>query len=328
MLTEKQINKFNSILENKVFKYQGPIVNGAPENGDIEYKIKLLGYRKMISVGDYYDYLKISVNITGINNKISRFVFGWFEQPYGSMTPKEWATFLKDNLYQFKVNLESEIRTIISIFDTNSGRIIIDEFNITAPKTETLTESRMSRQGIRTVVQDIVNVLKNGKKGFFYLPDDDLGSYEFSNIPFSFNVELTLKVSSKITDYKMNGFYSPEDDVIELVILFNPKTLNQNLYNIIGELNEIIAHELEHGNQAYYGEFPNRKNRNTKNSLTYYSQEHEIPAQYQGFKRLSKLRKEPFPVTVKNWFDTHKDIHGLTDTESEEVINLILNYKK
>ena len=40
--------------------------------------------------------------------------------------------------------------------------------------------------------------------------------------------------------------------------------------------------------------------------------------------RLAKLRKLPFNGVVSEWFDTHRDIHGLTENEQEIVINEIL----
>ena len=85
---------------------------------------------------------------------------------------------------------------------------------------------------------------------------------------------------------------------------------------------------MEHAFQEVYGEFDrDRDDDETEIPYEYYTQEHEIPAQYKGFKRLSKLRKEPLLMTVKNWFKTHKDIHGLSDNETEKVIEKIMNYK-
>ena len=327
MLTEKQIDKINNILEKKVFNYNGPIVSGAPNNGDIDYKINLLGYKKMMSVGEYYNYLKISVNIIGLNNQISKLVFGWFDKPYGSMSPKDWAEMLKNNFYQFKLHLESEIRAIISIFDNESNRIIIDDFNITAPKTETLTEGKMSRIAVREIVRDVIKKVKEKKKGFFYLPDNENEVYSFSNLPFQVSLELTLKLDRKMDGYKTTGFYSPEDDVIEMIIIFNPNKIDKQMYELVGEVNEIIAHELEHAYQEYYGEFDRDYEDEIEDPYEYYTQEHEIPAQYKGFRRLSRLRKEPLLMTAKNWFKTHKDIHGLSDDETEKVIEKIMNYK-
>ena len=316
MLTQNQLNKVNQMLENKVFNYNGEILMSGDIIVDFDYKLKLTGYRKFRLVGEWTDYIKVDIDILKFNNPLTEHLF-------------EISVVTKNNVpFYLKHKLDLDVTNFLSIFDDDI-HVFIDGFNIKKPKSESLTESNMSRLGIRTVVRDITNILKKGKRGFFYLPDEDLGSYSFTDIPFEFNVELTLKTSKKIDGYQMNGYYSNEDDVIEIVILFNPLTLKQNLYNMIGELNEIFAHELEHGFQEYKGEFDmDRENEDDiEDSLEYYTQEHEIPAQYKGFKRLSKLRKEPFPLTVKNWFDTHKEIHGLNDEETEKVINMILAYK-
>ena len=113
--------------------------------------------------------------------------------------------------------------------------------------------------------------------------------------------------------------------MVEIDIKFNPKTLRKNIYNIIGELNDIVAHELEHGFQyvnegKVYQDPPSE-------SLGYYTQPDEIRAQRVGLRRLAKLRKLPFNNIVSEWFDTHRDIHGLTENEQEIVINEILDRK-
>ena len=61
------------------------------------------------------------------------------------------------------------------------------------------------------------------------------------------------------------------------------------------------------------------------NPFKYYTQPHEIEAQRKGFQRLAKLRKLPLDVVVKTWYDTHKDIHGLTDKEVNKLIDMILS---
>ena len=92
------------------------------------------------------------------------------------------------------------------------------------------------------------------------------------------------------------------------------------LYSAIGELNDIVAHELEHGFQyvtegKVYQEPPS-------DSLGYYTQPDEIKAQRVGLRRLAKLRKLPFNDVVRDWYETHKDIHKLTEDEMEKVMAL------
>jgi hypothetical protein len=59
----------------------------------------------------------------------------------------------------------------------------------------------------------------------------------------------------------------------------------------------------------------------------YYLQPHEMHAQIFGFNRLSKLTRKPFEEIVRNWYKTHKDLHRLTDSQSEKIINKLLMMK-
>jgi hypothetical protein len=190
-------------------------------------------------------------------------------------------------------------------------------------KPENITESRMSKVAIRTTVTDIVHKIKEGKPGTFYLPGEDGEEYDFTNLPFRYSVELIIEIDENMDGYQMNGDYSSEDDVIEVIIRFNPKTLRRNFYNIIGQLNDIVAHELEHGFQ--YNRDGRIHEEPPTESFEYYTQPDEITAQRAGFRRVAKLRKLPYRDVVRDWFEDHKDVHGLTDDEREEVIKIILN---
>ena len=313
MFTQNQLNKINLMLENKIFTYNGDVFSSGFLN--FNYKIKLTGYKKLIHIGEWTDFIKVDVDITEYNNQVTKHVFD-----NGVLT--------QDNIpFLLKNEIDSEITDFLRIFGDNI-RVLIDKFNIEKQKGESLTESKMRRSAIRNVVKDIINKVKDKKSGEFYLPENEDEIYIFNNIPFHFSVELFLRVDHEINDYQINGFYSPEDDVIELMIVFNPKTIDKQMYDLVGEVNEIIAHELEHGFQEYYGELDRDvDSEEIEDSLEYYTQDHEIPAQYRGFKRLAKLRKEPLSVTAKHWFKTHKDIHGLSDDEVKIVLDKILSYK-
>lgn len=191
-----------------------------------------------------------------------------------------------------------------------------------------ITESNLRpRNVIRTVVKDLINVIKKNKEGEYTLPDESSYEiYSFEKFPVEFSVEITVKHDNNLNGFKANAEYSSDDDVIELVLIYNPKTLDKNLYGIVGELNELVAHEIEHMMQTYRGEFSRKKK--TKSALEYYTQSHEIPAQVKGFKRLSKLQKKPFEEVVRNWFETHQEIHTLDKNEQNIVIDKLLNYGK
>jgi hypothetical protein len=78
-------------------------------------------------------------------------------------------------------------------------------------------------------------------------------------------VQLYIEIDNEIETFEVNAL-AEENDIIKIAILLNPKTLRRNFYNIIGELNEIIAHELEHLYQYSKGE--HTYNTNQKNHLS------------------------------------------------------------
>ena len=319
MLTEKQLNRINKLLSTRTFKYKGRIINNLPESmiSDIDYKFKIDGYKKMTSVGEEYNYALLNVVITGLNDKFSQLLFTPEDNEQGKMIAKSF----ENRLYKFYSDLNLAMTNFLRIFDSDA-RTTIDSLTFDIKEPENITESRMSRVAIRTTVKDIVNVLKNGEPGTFYLPGEDGEEYIFTNLPFGYSVQLYIEIDNEIDTYKMNAQITT-NDIIQIIIRFNPKTLKRNFYNIIGELNEIIAHELEHLYQYFKGEHTYKYQ--PKKSFKYYTQPHEIGAQRAGFRRVAKLRKLPFNDVVRDWFETHKEIHGLKDDEMEEVIQIIIN---
>lgn len=320
MLTEKQINSINEkILSKKVFKFTGELIAGYPKPSDIDYTVKITGYKKMISVGEYYDYALLKVTIIGLNDDLSKLLFEPQQTEEGNIIARSFES----RLYKFYSNLNLDITKFLRIFEPDI-RTTIDEFKFDLPTNITESDmSRMSRIAVRTTVKDILNILKNKKKGEFTLPGEDGEEYSFTNLPFTYSVDLFLDIDENLNGYKINGSFSSEDDVIEILIKFNPNNLKKHIYNIVGELNEIIAHELEHGFQ-YIKDNKSYKNPPTK-SFEYYTQIDELKSQRVGFRRLAKLRKLPYVSVVNEWFDTHKDIHGLTLNEQKKVINIILD---
>ena len=316
MISQKLIERINELVGKKTFKYSGELIPGATTIISIEYKFKITGVKKMISVGEYYDYLLINVTITGLNDPLSRLVFGFDEKN----KHHNFEAMFKTQLYPFYNGLNQAIASYLRFFDDDYVRVTIDNLNFDLPESKPITESRMSRVAVRTTVKDVVYKLKDGKSGNFRLPNND-DEYIFTNLPFSYTVDLTLEIDNELKDYKTTANHA-ENDVIELLIRFNPKTLKKNFYNIIGELNDIIAHELEHLHQYFKGEDVYNE---PPEGIEYYLQPQEIKSQRVGFRRLAKLRKLPYKQVIQDWFDTHKETHDLNDEEVKIVINTLLN---
>lgn len=189
-----------------------------------------------------------------------------------------------------------------------------------------ILEGSSFREEIRTIVKDIVTIYKSNDEGEFYLPSDINDRVEYKFKKFNLEVELIIQPSDDVEDFLMNAEYYRDEQIIAILIVYNPEKKGQLLYNIIGELNEIVSHELRHIYQMKYNTY-DLDVEETEDPLTYYTQPHEIDAQVAGFKRMSKITKKPFEQVVKNWFKTHRDIHNLNSDEEQEVIKKILEFK-
>jgi hypothetical protein len=187
MLTEKQIEVTNKILSNKVFTYKGPMFSSnwdrqSSNDGveiDFDYTIRLSGYKKMISVGEYWDYIKVDVIITKLNND--------FLKRLNDSGVVDHVILNSDVKYK----LLEDITSILSIFTGTDKRVllssvIIDDKVKDNIQENIITEKRMSRQAIRDVVRDIVYKVKDKKPGEFYLPENENEVYQFTNLPFDF----------------------------------------------------------------------------------------------------------------------------------------------
>jgi len=209
------------------------------------------------------------------------------------------------------------------------GNLVVEIKEI---KNEILVERNKSQLNnvVRTIVKDIVKIFKENDEGDFYLPedlDDNQMTYEFSELATYFSFEVTIEENKNLDDFKVNGEYAEDDDTITIVIHYNPDKKRTLVYDLIGELNEIVAHEIRHIVQREKGHF-NVPNKEKNDPYKYYTQPHELDALNFGFKRMARMTKKPIETLVKNWFDKNEDIHMLNSEEKKDVIKKILNYKK
>ena len=61
MISEKHIKKINNVIKDMVFDYDGDIVTDLKIN--FQFQFIITGQRRMISVGEYQDYLDVLVEI-------------------------------------------------------------------------------------------------------------------------------------------------------------------------------------------------------------------------------------------------------------------------
>jgi len=183
------------------------------------------------------------------------------------------------------------------------------------------------RGALRTIIKDIINIYKTEEEGEFYLPeyfDEDEFEYSFPNLNIS--IELIIEQDPTIDTFKTNAAIWREDEIVTIVIKYNPNVKEKILYDLIGRLNESLAHELRHYKQKRLGTH-DLDVEEPEDPLEYYTQSHEIDAQISGFDRLSKLSRRPFEDVMREWFDNNQDIHRLNDDQVEIVISKIMDEK-
>jgi len=187
-----------------------------------------------------------------------------------------------------------------------------------------ILEGAEMRQEIRTVVRDIIQIFKNEDEGEFYLPSDLRDEMEYEFPKFDLEVELIIQQSEEVDDFLLNAELYRDEGIVAILIVYNPENKTKSLYSLVGELNELVAHELRHLYQQAYGTHDINVEE-PEDPFEYYTQPHEIDAQIAGFKRMSQITRKPFEDVVRNWFEKNKDIHRLSDDQKERVIQMILN---
>lgn len=193
-----------------------------------------------------------------------------------------------------------------------------------------IVESSVTDAPIREITRTLVNIIKSRETGTHYLPEDisedgETFEYDFKKIPL-FSLEFNYQLDHNLEDeYKIDGKTVDDGDIISIDLTINPNFLPNVLYDLIADLNDLLAHEIEHIYQDAW-ERPvsemdpfedNPDDRPT--GKEYYKQPHEVPAELAGFRRINRLRKEPIEKTIRDWFNRNRNVHQLNDEDIDEL---------
>lgn len=324
MLSEKAIEKINRILEDKTFNYTGELLRDL--DCDIDFKIQLMGYRNMIRVGTEYPYMRVRIIFTKFKDRVSNLIFKIHSDN------KTINTDILNKMLNIKLGIENYLSSVLSLFDNdNNENVVIDDIKVTATF-QTLQEQKVPALAIRTVIRDIITVLKLGKTDEVMLPYDLMGeeTYQIMNFP-EFDVFLDIRQVDfeeipSGADYSITSSYVSEGQQLQILILYVPDRLNKSMSSIIGNLNDDIAHELQHMRQDNEGRLNLGTYRGSK--LGYFLQPNELEAQYYGFRRKSKSLGLPLEFLIDDWFDTNAERFKLSTKDVKTIKSAIMNYPK
>ena len=135
MLSQQDIDRINRFLSDKTFKYNGGLLYDVERNGDIDFKFKIKGYKKMISVGNWEDYIVVDVLIIGLNNDISKFIFGYVKTNWDNY---DWKEHFRKNMYYLNNSIANYVSNVLSYFEGEAPRVIIGDIEIDDSKIELL----------------------------------------------------------------------------------------------------------------------------------------------------------------------------------------------
>ena len=109
MISEKHIEKINNVIKDMVFDYNGEI-HISEVYANFKYQFKIIGQREMISVGELYDYLQISVEIIDGDEK-STVIFAVFKSLNVNITKE----------YRLRNSLDRNVSEELSYFFGGEG---------------------------------------------------------------------------------------------------------------------------------------------------------------------------------------------------------------
>ena len=104
MFTEKEILKINKVASENSFEVE-TYVSPHDDNprGVIEFTFEITGNKKMISVGEYYDYVVYNITILGITGNLKKYlaiiVKIFLENYKGESTTEKLASWFKRDTY-------------------------------------------------------------------------------------------------------------------------------------------------------------------------------------------------------------------------------------
>ncbi len=114
MISEKHIERINKVIKDMVFDFNGEILTNDREV-NFKYQFEIIGQKKMISVGEYYDHLEVSVKIID-GDKMANLIFAVFKS-LGTNIVKD---------YKLRNQLDRHITNDLSYFFSGDGvRVII-----------------------------------------------------------------------------------------------------------------------------------------------------------------------------------------------------------
>ena len=322
---DKLLARVNKFLKTHTFNVNYPsLVNFYP----ITIKIELTDFRELIRMGEIHKYLIYTIYIVPSGDADT-------DKVMKNLIPGERVINNPSSMNNptFYLKLTNDVDEILENFLQYWGQnypVYCNKVVNLYPEQETMNENLIVEgkldSVVRTITANIIHFVKFGQEGEFSLPEDVSGgdmTYTFPQLQTEFSVELTIIEDESVSGYELEADYYRDEDIIEITITINPNEGRQFLQDLTGELNETLTHELTHMVQHENDyDFP----KDPENPYEYYTQHHELEAQYNGFMRRAKAEKRSLDSVMDEWFKKNKKYHGLNQKQVDKLKKKITNF--
>jgi hypothetical protein len=120
MYTNEEQSQLNNFLERETFTMETNFFGGESKF-EFEYKFKLVGVRKMMSVGEYYDYIRVFVTIVSGEDRFKKFL-----KIFSNVQKINELIFLGEFLkkeYRFNNQLTNDISNSLKYFSDGKDHV-------------------------------------------------------------------------------------------------------------------------------------------------------------------------------------------------------------
>ena len=295
-MDDSTIKQINRIFKTKKLTWCGNFLRydeGATQDCyDFTFQIKEI--KPMISVGEWKDHALIDVTLyVDPNTVLGKLVSGEYKDIFGDS--EQLLRF-----YPIKNGTADKITKALKL--VSNLDVIVKSIKpvLIGGEEETITEQKVTNNLIRNIVREIAFEVKKDLHG---KRKKNIGSYDIGMdepVDIVLFVNPTPNKDENIKPLDIQGYWDEDENQIEIDVDIADDADMDVMYELIGELNDVVTHEFEHAKQTKSGYvFPDVEYKQPKR---YYLQQHEIEAQVAGFKRKAKLQKRPIEEVIREYF--------------------------
>jgi len=290
------IEQINKIFKTKKLTWCGNFLR-YDENADqdcYDFTFQIDKIKPMISVGEWKDHALVEVTLhVDPKTILGKLVSGEYKEIWGD----------SENLLRFypiKNGTADKITKALKL--VSNLDVIVKSIKpvLIGGEEETITEQKVTNNLIRNIVREIAFEVKKDLHG---KRKKNIGSYDIGMdepVDIVLFVNPTPNKDENIKPLDIQGYWDEDENQIEIDVDIADDADMDVMYELIGELNDVVTHEFEHAKQTKSGYvFPDVEYKQPKR---YYLQQHEIEAQVAGFKRKAKLQKRPIEEVIREYF--------------------------